>query len=125
MREYWPFFLVFALVWALQIWSSHTQAQRFMREVKQLRSRGRTAIGVSDQSRIKPRVFVAISASQDRVVDAVELRGTTVFAKPRQLAELEGHELTELARQQDGDRRARAAAMAARTLLRETASVGT
>ena len=91
-----------------------------MTEVRQLRSLGETAIGVSSQKRVKPRTFVALSADvDDRVAGAIELKGLTVLAKPRPIPELEGRLLVDLARDPSDDRRTRAAAMAARSILRE------
>jgi glucitol operon activator protein len=120
MGSFLPFFALFVVLWVFQLWTTHRQAQRFMAEVRQLRTLGETAIGVSSQKRVKPRTFVALSADvDDRVAGAIELKGLTVLAKPRPIPELEGRLLADLARDDSDDRRTRAAAMAARSILRE------
>lgn len=111
-------FAAIAILWGAQIWAAHRQARRFTSEVSRLREFGTTAVGVSDQRRIKPRRYVALSAGDDmRVTRALELKGATVFAQPQPIPEFEGRDLHELAKAGGEDRRAAAAAMAARTLL--------
>jgi glucitol operon activator protein len=111
-------FAAIAILWGAQIWAAHRQARNFTSEVNRLREFGRTAVGVSDQRRIKPRMYVALSAGEDmRVTRALQLRGATVFARPQPIPEFEGRDLHELATADGEDRRAVAAAMAARALL--------
>lgn len=118
MGQFLPFFVMFAILWALQLYATYHQSKRFMDEVARLRRLGETAIGTSTMSRLRPRVLVAISAGMDdRVTGAVEMQGLTVFAKPRRVPELEGHDLTTLAYADGEDERARATAMAARVIL--------
>lgn len=118
MERFLPFFLIFAVLWALQLYATYRQSKRFMDEVARLRRLGETAIGTSTTSRIRPRTLVALSAdAHDRVTGAVEMRGLTVLVRPRPVPELEGHDLTMLAHVTNGDRRARASAMAARVIL--------
>lgn len=88
--------LVFVALWALQMWMGGKQAQRFMRAVKAVRVQGRTAIG-SAGGRVGGRVYAAVAVdAADRVVDATQLAGKTVFAGPQPLAEIRGWELEQL-----------------------------
>ncbi len=129
MSQYLAFFSVFALLWALQLYGTAKQGQQFMREVGRLRREagGETAIGASSMSRLRRRSYVAIAAGDDdRVTGAVELAGVTVFARAEPVPELVGRTLRELAdtsfpekRAGAVERRANAAAMAARALLGE------
>lgn len=106
-----------AALWALQMYLAYRQARAFMAQVRQLRTRGRTAVGVSSHSRMRRRTYVALAAdADDRVVDAIELSGLTVFARPRPAVALRGRRLTDL-QTDDRARLARAAAMAAASLL--------
>ena len=109
-----------AVMWALQMYLAYRQARAFMSEVRRLRGLGRTAIGVSSQSRIKRRVYVALAVDLDgRVIQAVKISGLTVWARPREVADLRGRSLDELTTD-DGSELARAAAMAARSLREAT-----
>ena len=109
-----------AVMWALQMYLAYRQARAFMSEVRRLRGLGRTAIGVSSQSRIKRRVYVALAVDPDgRVVQAVKISGLTVWARPRMVDKLRGRPLDELTTD-DGSELARAAAMAARSLREAT-----
>lgn len=88
--------LTFAGVWALQMWAGGMQARRFMRAVRAIRATGRTAIG-SAGGRIGGRVFVALATDPaGRVVAATRLSGRTVFARPRPVPDVVGHELADL-----------------------------
>jgi glucitol operon activator protein len=105
-----------AVMWALQMFLAYRQAKAFMARVRQLRGLGRTAVGVSSQSRFKRRVYVALAVADDqRVVGAVKISGLTVWARPRQADDLCGRTLDDLVADERTDL-ARAAAMAARTL---------
>jgi glucitol operon activator protein len=109
-----------AVMWALQMYLAYRQARAFMSEVRRLRGLGRTAIGVSSQSRIKRRVYVALAVDLDgRVIQAVKISGLTVWARPRRVDGLRGRSLDELTTD-DGSELARAAAMAARSLREAT-----
>jgi glucitol operon activator protein len=109
-----------AVMWALQMYLAYRQAKAFMSEVRGLRKLGRTAIGVSSQSRLKRRAYVALAVDPDeRVVEAVKISGLTVWARPRKVADLRGRSLDELTTE-DGSELARAAAMAARSLREAT-----
>jgi DNA-binding transcriptional regulator of glucitol operon len=118
MEAFLPFFVVFALLWGLQLFATAKQGQHFMREVGKLRRSGETAIGASSMSRMKRRGYVALAADEtDRVTGAIELSGITVLARAKPVPELVGTPLADLAGSEDDDRRARACRMAARALL--------
>jgi glucitol operon activator protein len=109
-----------AAAWALQMYLAYRQAKAFMAQVRGLRALGRTAIGVSSQSRFKRRAYVALAVDDDeRVVGAIKISGLTVWARPRRVDGLVGRSLDELIGEEDGEI-ALAAAMAARTLRGST-----
>lgn len=88
--------LVFVALWAFQMWMGGKQAQRFMRAVRSVRVQGRTAIGTAG-GRVGGRVYAAVAVdAADRVVDATQLAGKTVFAGPQALPEIAGWELEQL-----------------------------
>ena len=120
MSQYLPFFLVFAILWVVQLYATAKQSQAFMRSVSGLRGLGETAIGASSHNRLRRRSYVALASDEtDLVTGAIELSGITVFARPRPVPELVGTPLRQLAGAQDTDRRTSAAGMAARALLDE------
>jgi glucitol operon activator protein len=120
MRQFLPFFVVFAAVWALQLYATAKQGQRFMAAVGRLRAHGEVAIGASSHNRLRRRSYVALASDEtDLVTAAIELDGLTVFASPAPVDALVGRPLRELADAPDGDRRSDAARMAARALLGE------
>ncbi len=119
-----PFFLIFATLWVLQLYGTAKQGQHFMRQVSKLRPLGETAIGASSMDRLKRRTYVCLAADEsDRVTGAIELRGLTIFARAVPVDELVGRPLLELARDDSEERQARAARMAAKTLLGEELDV--
>jgi DNA-binding transcriptional regulator of glucitol operon len=119
-----PFFLIFAVLWVLQLYGTAKQGQHFMRQVSRLRPLGETAIGASSMDRLKRRVYVCLAAdATDRVTGAIELSGVTIFARAQDIDELIGRPLIELARDGSQERRALAARMAAKTLLGEELDV--
>jgi DNA-binding transcriptional regulator of glucitol operon len=120
MRQYAPFFLVFAVLWVAQLYATAKQSQHFMRSVGQLRQLGETAIGASSHNRLRRRSYVALAADDsDLVTGAIELAGVTVFSRAQPIPDLVGVPLRELADAEGTDRRSKAAAMAARALLDE------
>jgi DNA-binding transcriptional regulator of glucitol operon len=120
MRQFAPFFFVFAVLWVLQLYATAKQGQHFMQQVSRLRPLGETAIGASSTSRMRRRSYVAIASNEtDLVTGAIELSGITVFSRAQDAPELVGRPLRELADSPDGDRRQNAARMAARALLGE------
>lgn len=122
MRQFLPFFLVFASLWVLQLYATAKQSQAFMRAVGTLRAPEgtATAIGASSHNRLRRRSYVALATDEtDMVTGAIELAGITVFSRPRPIPELVGLPLRQLADAEGTDRRSKAAAMAARALLDE------
>lgn len=110
--------LLFAALWALQMYAGGRQVQRFMRAVRAIRVQGRTAIGTAG-GRVGGRTYVAVAAdASDRVVAATRLSGRTVFAGPQPMDRIVGRQLQELLDPGD-ELAARAAADAARHLLRD------
>ncbi len=105
--------------WLLQLALAHRQARMFLRTVNELRAGGTTAVGVSGKGWGRPRTYVALSTGADgRVRSARQLRGVTVWARPTDVPELRGRALADLVDPpKDDDPAAKAAAMAARTLL--------
>jgi len=118
------FFLIFASLWVLQLYGTAKQGQHFMRQVSRLRPLGETAIGASSMDRLKRRVYVCLAAdATDRVTGAIELGGITIFSRAKEVDELVGRPLVDLAHDGSQERRALAARMAARTLLGEPLDV--
>lgn len=105
--------------WLLQLGLAYRQAGLFRRAVDELRTPGTTtAVGVGGGGWGRPRAYVALSTGADGLVrEGRRLQGVTVWARPRDVPELRGRALADLAAEGQGDRTARAAAMAARTLL--------
>lgn len=120
MRQFFPFFLVFAVLWVMQLYATAKQSQAFLRSVSGLRALGEASIGASSHNRMRRRSYVALASDEtDLVTGAVELSGITVFARAQPVPELVGVPLRELADAQSTDRRSAAAGMAARALLDE------
>ncbi len=114
------FFVVFALLWFIQLYGTAKQGQHFMREVSRLRALGETAIGASTMDRLKRRTYVCLASDKtDRVTGAITLDGLTIFARAHDLPALVGVDLETLARSDAEDRASRGAAMAAQILLGE------
>jgi glucitol operon activator protein len=112
------------LAWGLQLVLAHRQARIFMRSVGELRASGTTAVGVGGKGWGRARTYVALAAGADGVVrGARRLRGSSVFAKPSDLPDLEGRRLADLVKD-EADDQAKAAAMAAKTLLEAQAERG-
>lgn len=105
--------------WLLQIGLAQLQARAFLRSVNQLRTSGTTtAIGVGGKGWGRPRTYVALTAGTDgRVRGARLLKGLTVWARPKDVPELRGRALSDLAGGPGGGGMAQATVMAARTLL--------
>lgn len=120
MRQFAPFFVVFAVLWIAQLYATAKQSQAFMRSISRLRALGETAIGASSHNRMRRRSYVALASDEtDLVTGAIELSGLTVFARAQPVPELVGTPLRTLADAEGTDRRSNAARMAARALLDE------
>lgn len=119
MGNWFVIVVLIGTLWALQMFLAYQQAQAFMAGVKRLRGVGRTAIGVSSMNRMRRRTYAALATDDGVVVDAISLSGLTVWARPRPAEGLRGRDLCGLLDEQEGrDPLVRAAAMAARSLLR-------
>ena len=119
-------FFALAALWLVQLWLTWGQAKRFMGDVRRLRQLGTVAIGMGGRRYRGGRAFVALATKGDgTVVDALVLSGLTVRARAKELPDLIGADLQELAaggapahlRQKIRD----AAAQAAGTLLADAA----
>lgn len=89
-------------MWIIQMFFTWQQAQRFMADVRHLRSKGTVAIGMGGRRYRGGRAFVALASKADgadkgKVVDALTLSGFTVISKPKNLPALVGLDLVALA----------------------------
>jgi glucitol operon activator protein len=106
-----------AVAWAIQIYFTARQAKSFQSRVNALRKSGRTAVGRGG-SRYRGTVYCALASGDRSTVSAAAvLRGMTVFARPRDVPELVGRPLTELADTKPTSSKDEAVAHAARILL--------
>ena len=80
-------FLGLAGMWVLQMQLGKKQAVSFMNVVKELHGDNLTvAIGTNQPKWGRKRVYLAMSANPQKIiVDAITLKGTTVFAKGQQV----------------------------------------
>ena len=100
---FWVFGALAAAM-GLQLYLSAQQAKAFMAATRELRGKGRVAIGLGGRKSFGRRVYVALAAdSGGRVVDAIVLRGLTQFARPRPLPSMVGLRLGMLAGPLDVD----------------------
>lgn len=98
------FFVALVAAMSGQIYLSARQGKALMAAVRELRGKGRVAIGLGGRRSFGRRVYVALAADVGgRVVDAVVLRGLTQFARPRPLPAMVGHRLGMLAGPNDVD----------------------
>ena len=114
-------FLAFAGMWVLQMQLGKKQAVSFMNVVKELHGDNLTvAIGTNQPKWGRKRVYLAMSANPEKIiVDAITLKGTTVFAKGQQVEELINKSLLEFKDSSGKDPLYDAAAMAAATLIKK------
>lgn len=78
------------IAWVLQIALGWWQINRFNREFALLCKQGNVGVGRSS-GRFKPKVVVAIAFDpQKNVVDAIMMKGLTVFSRPRHITALIG-----------------------------------
>jgi glucitol operon activator protein len=90
------FLALLVLAWFLQGALSFWQARRFYGRIQQLRSYGRTAVGMSG-SLYRGRAYGVLAVDdKDRIVRAEQLSGFTIFAQLRPAEELVGRTLSEL-----------------------------
>ncbi|MDG1201869.1 MAG: transcriptional regulator GutM [Candidatus Actinomarina sp.] len=114
-------FLGLAGMWVLQMQLAKKQAVSFMNVVKELHGDNLTvAIGTNQPKWGRKRVYLAMSANPQKIiVDAITLKGTTVFAKGQQVKELINKSLLEFTDSDGKDPLYDAAAMAADTLIKK------
>ena len=85
------------VLWFVQWLLAYRQARLFQKHISSLRKLGRCATGVSG-SRYRGRVYAVLVANPATrtVVKAEQLKGYTVFARPKPVQQLEGLSLDEL-----------------------------
>lgn len=96
--QYFWFFLAIAAALAVQIYFTGVQSKAFMAAIRQLRSKGRVSVGVGGRRYIGRRAYIGIAVDENnRVVDALVLRGVTQLARPRPAPRLVGLTVAKLA----------------------------
>ncbi len=89
------FLALLVVGWVLQGVLSFWQARRFYARIQQLRSFGRTAVGVSGSIyRTKAYGVLAVD-DQNRIVRAEKLTGFTILAQPKPVEQLAGMTLSD------------------------------
>jgi len=90
--------IVALLLWLVQLALAYRQARLFYKRVSSLRKRGPSAAGLAG-GRYRGRVYVVlvVHPRTHKVIVAEVLRGLTVFARLKPIAQLEGRSLQELA----------------------------
>lgn len=87
---------VAVIAWCAQLALGGWQIARFNRAFDKLSQQGRVGVGRSG-GRFKPRVVVVVELDeQQRVTDALLMKGLTVFARPVKIAAMQGKHLHEL-----------------------------
>ncbi|EDQ0626841.1 transcriptional regulator GutM [Salmonella enterica] len=87
---------VAVIAWCAQLALGGWQIARFNRAFDKLSQQGRVGVGRSG-GRFKPRVVVVVALDeQQRVTDALLMKGLTVFARPVKIAAMQGKHLHEL-----------------------------
>jgi DNA-binding transcriptional regulator of glucitol operon len=90
------FLVLLVIAWTLQGVSSFWQARRFYGRIQQMRTLGRSAVGVAGSIyRTKAYGVLAVD-KQNRIVRAEKLTGFTIFAQLRPVDLLVGHTLSDL-----------------------------
>jgi glucitol operon activator protein len=86
-------FLVFALLWIVQLSLGYVQLRRFNGRIFALRKQGRCAVGLHGD-RWRGRTYAILVINEAEIVQQVEVfGGWTVFAKPRAINSLNGQPL--------------------------------
>lgn len=79
------------IAWCIQIIFSWLQIRRFNLAFLAMKRGTYLGIGRNETTRFKPRVLIAISLDEHQVViDSVLMKGITVFALPKPIAQLHG-----------------------------------
>jgi DNA-binding transcriptional regulator of glucitol operon len=90
------FLVLLVIAWTLQGVSSFWQAKRFYARIQQMRTFGRSAVGVAG-SIYRTRAYAVLAVDdQNRIVRAEKLTGLTVFAQLRPVDSLAGLALSDL-----------------------------
>jgi DNA-binding transcriptional regulator of glucitol operon len=88
--QYFWFFVALAAALALQLWAASRQTRAFMAQVTRMRAKGTVAIGLGGRKLLGRKVYVALAAQDGRVVDALVLRGLTMWARGKRAERLVG-----------------------------------
>ncbi len=97
MSYMYKLLLVIAAMWVAQLAMAYLQAKRFQADLKALRMQGTCAVGMGGRRYRGGRAFVALTADQKEiVVDALVLKGLTVFAKSRKIDKYIGFSLDDI-----------------------------
>lgn len=84
------------IAWLSQLILGGWQIRNFNRAFDQLCKQGRVGIGRSS-GRFKPRVVIALAFDeQQNVRDSLMMKGLTIFARPRPVSQLHGHNRQQL-----------------------------
>lgn len=82
--------LIAVIAWLLQIILGWLQVNRFNRAFASLAKKGKVGIGRT-KGRFKAKVIIALAFDQElKVVDALMMKGFTVFSSPEPLPQLIG-----------------------------------
>lgn len=97
MSYMYKLLLVIAAMWVAQLAMAYLQAKRFQADLKALRMQGTCAVGMGGRRYRGGRAFVALTVNENElVVDALVLKGLTVFAKSRKLNSYIGFSLDDI-----------------------------
>jgi DNA-binding transcriptional regulator of glucitol operon len=115
--------LVIAAMWVIQLYFAAKQSMRFSASLREVRAKGRTAVGIGGFRYRGGRAFVALSEKNGVVVAAKVLVGWTVFASAIDYPQLVGKQVTALANGEQMETLRKkvqdAAKMAAEVLLKD------
>ncbi|OCG13870.1 hypothetical protein A9G24_07120 [Gilliamella sp. App6-5] len=85
------------IVWCIQIIFSWLQIRRFNQAFLAMKKGAYLGVGRSKTKRFRPRVLIAISLDEHQIViDSVLMKGITVFALPKPIAQLHGLSITDI-----------------------------
>ena len=97
MSYMYKLLLVVAAMWVAQLALAYMQAKRFQADLKALRMQGTCAVGLGGKRYRGGRAFVAVTVDKNEiVVDALVLKGFTVFAQSRKLSNYIGFSLDDI-----------------------------
>lgn len=85
------------IAWCIQIIFSWFQIRRFNKAFLALKKGCYLGVGRSKSKRFRPRVLIAISLDENKVViDSIIMKGITVFALPKSISQLHGLSVSEI-----------------------------